>query len=224
MNRIPKPGEVGYLDPQEDGVSLLPMTDEQKKLKALIARRHPEYEENLDHWLFLEETYEGGREWFKKNTFRYIKEGDQEFKDRLERCYRFNHSREVVDLINKYLFKQNIVRSTDAPDSVKAFWKRATKTGLSIKDFMRQVSKKTSMSGRIAIVVDTTAPADAVLSKAEARRLGVATYAYTVGPEHLLDYSYDEHGALNWALIRECVRDDADPMTSSGKESYRFRL
>ena len=224
MNRIPKPGEVGYLDPQEDGVSLLPMTDEQKKLKALIARRHPEYEENLDHWLFLEETYEGGREWFKKNTFRYIKEGDQEFKDRLERCYRFNHSREVVDLINKYLFKQNIVRSTDAPDSVKAFWKRATKTGLSIKDFMRQVSKKTSMSGRIAIVVDTTAPADAVLSKAEARRLGVATYAYTVGPEHLLDYSYDEHGALNWALIRECVRDDADPMTSSGKEGYRFRL
>ena len=224
MNRIPKPGEVGYLDPQEDGVSLLPMTDEQKKLKALIARRHPEYEENLDHWLFLEETCEGGREWFKKNTFRYIKEGDQEFKDRLERCYRFNHSREVVDLINKYLFKQNIVRSTDAPDSVKAFWKRATKTGLSIKDFMRQVSKKTSMSGRIAIVVDTTAPADAVLSKAEARRLGVATYAYTVGPEHLLDYSYDEHGALNWALIRECVRDDADPMTSSGKEGYRFRL
>lgn len=220
-----KPGQTSVIDPTDAAAqTVAPATDEQKKLKALIARRHPEYEEKIEHWKFLEETYEGGRGWFEDNIFRYIKEGDQEYADRVLRCYRFNHSREVVDLINKYLFKQNITRSEDAPESVKAFWKKATKSGLSITEFMRQASKQTSMQGRIGIVVDTTAPAGKILSKADEKAAGVRTYAYAVGPEQLLDYSFDQDGQLNWVLIRECVRDDADPFESSGEEKDRFRL
>ena len=30
-------------------------------LLELIKRRHPAYEEKLDHWNFLEATYEGGK-------------------------------------------------------------------------------------------------------------------------------------------------------------------
>lgn len=223
---ILKPGQVGEIDPKEaeTPVSTGPNSDEQKRLKALIARRHPEYNEKLVHWDFLEDTYEGGRGWFKDNVFRYIKEGDQEFSDRLDRAYRFNHSREVVDLVNKYLFKQNITRSDDAPESVKKFWSKATRSGLSIKDLARQIGKKTSMVGRVGIVVDTTAPSGKVLSKADEKAAGVRTYAYVVGPEQLLDYSFDNSGDLNWALIRECVRDDEDPMTSSGDEKDRYRL
>ncbi|MEZ6841314.1 hypothetical protein ABVN80_14675 [Acinetobacter baumannii] len=60
-----------------------------------------------------------------------------------ERAYRFNHTREVVDLINKYLFKQAITRNDkDAPQCVIDFWKSATKGNLTINDFVRQVSKK----------------------------------------------------------------------------------
>ncbi len=146
------PGQTGYIDPTtiDEFVSTLPNTDEQNRLKALIKRRHPEYKELELHWEFLEETYEGGRDWFTKNIFRYIKEGNQEYADRLERCYRFNHTREVVDLINKYLFKQNIVRNEeDAPDSVVAFWKKSTRNGLDIKNFARQISKKTSIMGAL---------------------------------------------------------------------------
>jgi hypothetical protein len=223
---ILKSGQTAIVDHNDadSSASIAPQTDDQKRLKTLISRRHPEYEENSKHWDFLEDTYEGGREWFKGNIFRYIKEGDNEFSDRVDRCYRFNHSREVVDLINKYLFKQNISRSTDAPECVVEFWKRATKSGLNIKDFARQISKKTSMVGRVGIVVDTTAPKDSILSKAEAKAAGVRTYAYIVGPEQLLDYSFDQDGALNWVLIREAVRDDKDPFTSSGAETDRFRL
>lgn len=223
-----KPGQIGFIDPQEASAGLAtasPQTDEQKRLKALISRRHPEYEDNVKHWDFLEDTYEGGREWFNENIFRYIKEGDKEFGDRVNRAYRFNHSREVVDLINKYLFKQFISRNEeDAPNSVKAFWKNAAKNGMSIKDLMRQVSKKTSMVGRVGVVIDNTASSSGVLSKADEKAAGVRTYAYIVGPEQLLDYSFDERGSLNWVLIRECVRDDADPMTSSGEEIDRYRL
>ncbi len=223
--KIARPGKTATIDPKEVSVGSTPLTDEQKRLKALIARRHPEYEEHVEHWSFLEDTYEGGREWFGENIFRYIKEGDQEFGERVKRAYRFNHSREVVDLINKYLFKQVIHRNeADAPESIKKFWKKATKSGLTIKDFARQVSKKTSMVGRVGIVVDNTAPTAHVLSKADEKKAGLKTYAYIVGPDQLLDYSFDDDGALNWVLIRECARDDADPYTSSGEERDRYRL
>jgi hypothetical protein len=222
-----KPGETTIIDPAEANglAAVAPTTDEQKRLKTLIARRHPEYEENVAHWGFMEDTYEGGREWFADNIFKYVKEGEAEFEERVERCYRFNHSREVVDLINKYLFKQHISRNDeDVPESVKAFWKSSTKSGLDINEFARQISKKSSIYGRIGIVVDTTAPQGMVLSKADAKKQGVRTYAYIVSPAQLLDYSYSEEGILQWVLIRECVRDDADPFTSSGDEKYRYRL
>ncbi|WP_297478377.1 hypothetical protein [Ferrovum sp.] len=229
MTDMKQPGAVSYMDPTDidNAVALVPQTTEQAHLKNLIMRRHPDYKDDARHWEFLEETYEGGREWFKKHIFRYLKEGEQEFQDRKERAYRFNHTREVVDLINKYLFKQNILRNhKDAPDSVNTFWKSATKTGLSMRDFSRQISKKTSIYGRIGIVVDNNGLDGQVISKADEKNSGIKTYAYIVSPIQLLDYAYDdsEGGPLSWVLIQETYREDADPIKSSGEVKFRYRL
>jgi len=227
-NKPFKTGDEYRIDPNDaaQGAAMPALGDDQKRLRKLIERRHPLYDEMLSHWMFLEQTYEGGREWFKENVFRYIKEGDTEFGDRLNRAYRFNHSREVVDLLNKYLFKQNITRNIeDAPDSVKRFWERSTRNGLGITDLSRQVSKKSSIKGRIGIVVDNEVRGDGPLvSKADETKAEVRTYAYVVGPEQLLDYAFDDKGSLEWVLIREIVRDAADPFTSSGDEEYQYRL
>lgn len=224
-NRISQAGATAVIDPQEAEMTPPGASTTSKQLKELVQRRHPQFEDHLAHWAFLEATYDGGREWFKENIFRYIKEGDSEFKDRVERAYRFNHTREVVDLINKYLFKQNIVRNEeDAPESVKKFWKRSTRNGMGISDFSRQISKKTSIYGRVAIVVDRTTAEGEIVSKADEKAANLQTYAYIVPPEQVLDYSYDEQGALNWILLLEQVRDDADPLSSSGKVGVRYRL
>lgn len=193
----------------------------QKKLRKFVQRRHPEYAQMLPHWEFLSVSYEGGRSWFADNIFRYLKEGDQEFTDRLKRAYRFNHTREVVDLVDKYIFKMAIERSEDAPESVKKFWRVATLNGMTIRDLMKQISKQTSIFGRIWIVVDNNAPAD-IRTKAEER--AVQTYAYIVDPRNALDMSYDDSEQLNWILIHEQERDDQDPLTSSGGIVDRFRL
>ena len=191
---------------------------------ALISRRHPEYERLQSHWEFLENTYKGGREWFNEgNIFKYLKEGDKEFKDRLLRAYRFNHTREVVDLVDKYLFKMPISRNESAPESVKRFWKNVTLGGLDIRDFMKRVSNKTSRLGRIWIVVDTNKNEE-IKSIADEKRSGARTYAYTVDPINVCDMSYDDNNKLNWILIHEQVRDDEDPLTSSGNMLSRYRL
>lgn len=193
-----------------------------RDVSKVAQRRHPEYAERKSHWEFLEACYEGGRSWFDDNIFKYIKEGDNEFKERLKRAFRFNHSREVVDLVNKYVFRTSVARNeTDAQDSIKKFWKSATSEGYDIDYLMAQVCKRSSISGRIYIVVDNTAT-NAVVSQADEEN--VQTYAYWVGPEDALDMSFDDLGNLNWILLREKYRNDADPFLEVEGQSEQFRL
>jgi hypothetical protein len=198
---------------------------DQKKLKSLIARRHPVYEEMLPHWQFLSDCYKGGREWFAGNIFRYIKEGDVEYSDRVDRAYRFNHSREIVDMVNKYIFKAEVTRNeTDATKAVIDFWRSSTKNDLDISQYMKQVSNRASTFGRIWVVVDNTSAGTLALTLADEKFYGVRTYSYIVAPEHALDMSYDQFGNLNWILISELARDDEDPLMSTGDSINRFRL
>lgn len=200
------------------------ITTNQKALQTFLKRRHPDYDRMLPHWEFLEATYNGGRQWFQTNIFRYMKEGDQEFKDRLERCYRFNHTREAVDLIQKYLFKSPVTRNhDDAPPEIAEFWKNATLTGLDVNQFMRLASTRSSVLGRIWIFTDTNKTAD-IRTVADEKAMGARVYAYLVKPQNILDMGFDDIGDLNWILVRETVRDDANPILSTGIVSERFRL
>lgn len=72
----------------------------------LVKSRHPEYAGSLPHWNFVEQTYKGGRAWFAENIHGYFKEGPKEFRERKARAYRFNHTREAVDLVDKYVFQR----------------------------------------------------------------------------------------------------------------------
>lgn len=201
----------------------------------LVQRRHPRYEDLLPHWDFLEATYEGGRAWFKDNIFKYAKEGDGEYADRVKRAYRFNHTKQVVDLVDKYLFKMPVARNEgDAPEQIKDFWKKATLNGLDMDTFMRRVSNASSRLGRIYVVVDSSLNIEnigdsaegeePVLTVAQRKELGGGAYAYIVRPQDMLDIAYDEAGQMIWALVREIGRDDADPLHSNGDVQIKYRL
>lgn len=197
---------------------------DQKALGRLVNRRHPKYNDRFEHWNFVEATYEGGRDWFPKNIFRYLKEGDKEFAGRLTRAYRFNHSREVVDLLDKYLFRQETLRAKEeVPEFIEDFRVRSTRAGLGINELMRQVSKLSSIFGRVGIVVDSTAQEGAT-SVADAKARGDGVYAYIIDPRKILDYSVDDRGELNWILIEESYRDDEDPFGDIEPVRPRWRL
>jgi hypothetical protein len=212
-------------------------TDE---LRAFYDRRHPGFMEAVSHWRFLEAAHRGGREWFSSNIFRYFKEGEKEFGNRLDRAYRFNHTKEVVELVQKYLFKGEITRNTsDAPDVVNQFWKKTTRGGMGIDQFMRLVSVANSVGGRVAIVVDNNFQAEVEVASgeggatvtrpvsiAEAKAQNYRIYTYTVPVKDILDFAFDEDGdgELLWIKLREVVRDDHNPFTSTGDLIERIRL
>lgn len=208
-------------------------------LRAFFDRRHPGYAGSVAHWCFLDAAYRGGRDWFVDNIFRYYKEGETEFEKRLQRAYRFNHTKEVVELVQKYLFKGEITRNTsDAPDAVNAFWKKATRGGASISQLMRLVNVNNSVGGRVAIVVDNNFQAEVEVASedgtsatrpvsiAEAKEQDYRIYAYTVPVKDILDFAYDEDGdgELLWVKLREIIRDDQDPFYSTGDLVERVRL
>ncbi|WP_276122716.1 phage portal protein [Pararhizobium qamdonense] len=198
----------------------------EEQLRSFYDRRHPDYARSVAHWAFLQQTYEGGRGWFVSNVFRYHKEGDIEYNARVERAYRFNHTREVVDLVQKYLFKGAITRDTDnAPEPVKEFWKCATLQNFRVEQLMRSAGASSSVKGRVALIVDTNVREGAI-SIADAKKAKRKIYAYPVDASDLLDYAYDEEGdgGLLWVKVREYFRDDADPMNGTGEVTTRVRL
>ena len=194
---------------------------------AVFNRRHPDYEGLKDHWQFVEATYQGGRSWFKNNVFKYVREGDNEFEDRQKRAYRFNHTREVVDLVTKYVFKSDISRSENAPEELAKFWKKATRGGEGIDVLMRQIDRGVSVFGQPYIVVDSTVETmkeGRKLTKAQVQSQGGRVYAYMVRPQDVLDMSFDEHGELNWIMIHETQRDDADFKKTDHEEYACYRI
>ncbi len=205
-------------------MSELNIPTDQKKLKALVDRRHPQFKEKADHWDFLYDTYLGSREWFNDHIFKFSREGDETYMGRIQRAYRFNHTREVVDLVNKYLFKEKPVRKEDVSLELKQFRKRATMSGLDLGEFERQVGRAASIFGRAYVVVDNNMPSDRVVSVAEAKQMGGQLYAYIVQPKNFLDCGYDEFGQYSWVLLQENIRDDDDPFESSGDILPHFRL
>lgn len=193
----------------------------------LFNRRHPTYEGLRAHWDFVESTYQGGRTWFDTNIFKYRREGTEEFQDRMNRAYRFNHTREVVDLVTKYVFKSDIHRSEDAEEPLKTFWAKATRGGDGIDTLMRQVDKSVSIFGQPYIVVDSSAEPNSdgkKISRAQAKKQNARVYAYVVRPQDVLDMSFDIHGELNWILMHEIERDDADFFSEDQSEYGCYRL
>lgn len=217
-----KPGQTAVID---GGTDTAKAKNTKDKMLTFIERRHPEYLKNKEHWQFLDDCYEGGRAWFTDdNIFKYVKEGEVEYEKRKARAYRFNHSREVVDLLNKYLFKQNITRNiTDAPDGLKRFWDHSAKSGFDINDLVRQISLRSSIQGRVGVVIDTNSTED-VVSVQDEKDKDIKVYAYIIRTEQLLDYAFEDDGELAWVKIAEIKRDDADPINSDGGMSIRYRL
>lgn len=192
----------------------------------LFNRRHPTYDGLKAHWDFVEQTYHGGRQWFTNNVFKYMREGDEEYADRVKRAYRFNHTREVVDMVTKYVFKSKISRKEDAPQELLDFWKKATKGGESIDVLMRYVDRAVSIYGQPYVVVDNTAsrPAGRKLTRRQARQMKARIYAYVVRPQDVLDVSYDDFGELNWVLMHEIKRDDGNFYEKDHYEYGCYRL
>ena len=193
--------------------------------KILIERRLPGYDQMKSEWDFFAVSYNGGQSYLSPvNLFRYFREGDEEYKGRLARAFRENHSKRVVDIINSYLFKQPAERRVDG--RLVDFIKNADGYGRPIDHFMKKVSLWSSILGRVYIVCDKRALPEGEATGTQKDNIDprAMPYCYMVFPQDVLDISFDENNKVRWVLVAERTRDDEDPINGSGDVVTNYRL
>lgn len=181
--------------------------------KFEIAKRiHPLYKESVDDWVFWRETYEGGKGYTRKYLEGHRVEGPEDFLKRQHRSYFLNYTASVVDIYTNAIFRAKVVRQ-DATSNGSLFLEDITGRHVSPDAFWKRVSTYTATQGKTYILIDTPRASQGLLPKV---MTGVADgsrrpFLKLVTAEALVDWSLDEHGNFNWALLRMTETRDEDP-------------
>lgn len=189
----------------------------------ITSRLHPSYHINKYLWDFFLDSYYGGPHYLNTQLFKYYKEGPKEFDLRKERAYRENYCKNIVDIINSYIFKEQATRKT-TNKKLDDFYKDFDGAGSDVSQFMKKVSTKSSVLGRTYVVVDKTSLSDEERTGTFADNLKTKPYCYTVNPQDVPDVAFDKFGNIKWIIIREWNREDDDPFNDSGDLSLQYRL
>jgi citrate lyase gamma subunit len=183
-----------------------------------VRRRHPLYDEWNDTSTFLWTSYVGGRPYHEATDppflDKYPRELQTVFTARQQRAYLMNYFASIIDAYVASVFQRDPVRtgaeeSTDLSPGMQEFIEDATGEGTHLNEFSRDVATFALAAQRAFVGVDINA--------------GGNPYAYLIHPANLLDFSEDEDGLLQWAIVAEQITIDDDPYLERVEET-RYRL
>ena len=200
---------------------------ELKQLEALIKRRHPRHVQYYDTWEFLRIAREGGNAWKDRALVQYsTDEPGNDFNARKNRAIGNNHVKHVINEKRNLLFRPGVNRSVVFPekldDPLKEMWEafctNIDACGTSRDDFFRKAYGYGTLYSWVGILVDKEKEEEkgGVETPAITDALLIRDYPYCTiyTPQSILDWSLDKFGSLNWILLRDIQRDDADPMAA----------
>jgi hypothetical protein len=176
-----------------------------------IDREHPEYAAKKAMWKKYRDLYAGG-EPMRENAFEYLirrhKEPNDIYAERLSRVFYENYIGSIIDWYAATLMRREAALILDGSDeAAKSFYNLFAEDcdlkGTTIAEFFRQAIVQTLVQGRSYIVVDFPRSRIAVSNRAEEDAVGRSrAYLVDYSPEELINWSYDDRGGLDWAVIR----------------------
>lgn len=228
MSRFPtdSPSDAGNAFVEKGGEKLFDPT----------RRAHPRFNMMEPHWRFMLESYEGGPAYLfkglsravrpgtassarastKRNLFKYFKEGDTEYEDRVARSHRNNYSKKVVDQIRSFVAKKQPERRKEAAsEMLRRFWKNVDGNGRPIERFSSSMLQWMEVFGIFWLVVDK--PRDLFDNLEDELQEGLP-FAKIYFPFDVQDAAFDERGELKWIMVRETERADDDPLAPPTEE------
>lgn len=176
-----------------------------------IDREHPEYAAKKAMWRKYRDLYAGG-ETIRENAFEYLirrhKEPNEIYAERLSRVFYENYIGSIIDWYAATLMRREAALLLDGSDeAAKSFYNVFAEDcdlkGTTIAEFFRQRIVQTLVQGRSYIVVDFPRASATVSNRAEEDAAGRSrAYLVDYSPEELINWSYDDRGGLDWAVIR----------------------
>jgi len=176
-----------------------------------IDREHPEYIARKVMWKKYRDLYAGGEQ-MRESAYEYLirrhKEPSEIYAERLSRVFYENYIGSIIDWYAATLMRREPVLLFDgSDDAAKDFYNQFTEDcdlkGTSLAEFFRQRIVQTLVQGRSYIVVDFPRPSTAVNNRAEEDASGRSrAYLVDYSPEEVINWSYDDRGGFEWAVIR----------------------
>jgi hypothetical protein len=176
-----------------------------------IDREHPEYAAKKAMWRKYRDLYAGG-EPMRENAFEYLirrhKEPNDIYAERLSRVFYENYIGSIIDWYAATLMRREaglVLDGSDeaAKDFYNLFAEDCDLKGTTLADFFRQAIVQTLVHGRSYIVVDFPRSRIPVSNRAEEDAVGRSrAYLVDYSPEELINWSHDDRGGLDWAVIR----------------------
>jgi hypothetical protein len=176
-----------------------------------IDREHPEYAAKKAMWKKYRDLYAGGEQ-IRENAFEYLvrrhKEPNDIYAERLSRVFYENYIGSIIEWYAATLMRREAALLLDGGDeAAKGFYNVFAEDcdlkGTSLAEFFRQQIVQTLVQGRSYIVVDFPRSPVSVSNRAEEDAVGRSrAYLVDYSPEELINWSYDDRGGLEWAVIR----------------------
>lgn len=164
------------------------------------------YQDYIDEWRFLLESYVGGREYRDaQHLTRYQLETDSEYRARIRTTPLQNHCNSVISIYTSFLFRQQPQRDftlNGNQELVEMTLRDADLDGRSLNAFMKEAATWSSVFGHSWIIVSK--PNVGAVTQADEQNLSVRPYLSILTPMVVLDWQYQRqpNGSMQLSLLR----------------------
>jgi len=176
-----------------------------------INREHPEYLARKSMWRQYQDLYAGG-ERLRSNAAQYLarrnREPAQVYQERLDRVFYENYIGSIVDWYAATLMRREPALLFEGSDEAgKAFYALLAddcdRKGTTLSEFFRRQFVQTLVCGASYTAVDFPRVDAPSRTRAEEDASGRSrAYLVEYSPEEVINWNYDESGALDWIVIR----------------------
>lgn len=189
--------------------------------------RHKTYTNMIGTWEYLRTMYEGGREMGRKIMHRYSLEGDTSFNDRCARAVDYrNYCEFIIGIYASNLMEKPPVRE-GLSSGANEVALNVDGQGAPINTFMRRAIVGAMVEGTRHILVDmprvSSELAASVVTKAQLDSLNLRPYLVSLPPQDVVNWEFDDRGALLWAVTRDPSPTYGDPIEKKDKKGVSFR-
>ena len=183
-----------------------------------ITREHPEYKAKQPMWRRYRDLYTGGEQ-LKTNAGEYLcarrKEPADIYHERLQQVFYENYIGSIVDWYAATVFRREPVLTVEgggaaAREFFSDFIDDCDRKGTNFTELLRRQLIEGLVGGASYVLVDFPRADVPAGSRAEEDERGVSrAYLVPYRPEDLINWSFDEHGAFSWVVLRtESLRKD----------------
>ena len=184
-----------------------------------IDTEHPDYRRLAPTWAMYRDLYVGGQQ-FKVRAINYLmrrqKEPLEVYSERLARAFYENYVGSIIDWYSSTLFhREPSLHYEGGLESGRKFLSElqdnCDRRGTTLSAFFQESFRNSLVVGRSLILIDFPRAVEAPSNRAEEEASGLSrAFLVSYQAEDLINWSKDERGSYEWAVLRTKVEKQLD--------------